>query len=226
MFVGRDAEIANFRTALEDSAGKLVLICAPEGFGKSTLINELIRMAVHTPGIQAFPIRYEVRPDQTASETLQLVIAHATEIVQQETVLLGLSDIKRQQWAAFFDLFTFSVGPIGIQGFGTFLMKTAAVSFAPVAERFIRMLEELSDGLPENARLVLAFDADPDFAPNSEATWAHVTKNLPPKVVLIISQRLDGSLATGERFAQLLPAAWSLSGGELGPLTVPNVDAY
>jgi MoxR-like ATPase len=79
IFVGRQAELEQFKKVLEDPKGQAVLVVGPEGMGKTMLINKMGEVAEKHFALKCGWVRYEVTPTDSVDSIMALMMYNAFE---------------------------------------------------------------------------------------------------------------------------------------------------
>ena len=67
IFVGRKAELEQFKEVLKDPKGQAVLVVGNAGMGKTWLVNKMAEIAESHPELKCGWVRYEVTPTDSGS---------------------------------------------------------------------------------------------------------------------------------------------------------------
>ena len=76
IFVGRKAELEQFKTILENSQGQAVVVVGQAGIGKTWLIHRMATLAAEHPDLTCGWVRYEVTPTDTKHKPMTRIKAN------------------------------------------------------------------------------------------------------------------------------------------------------
>ena len=91
IFVGRTAELEQFKEVLAEKRGQAILVVGQEGMGKTMLVNQMAKLAWNHPKLKCASVRYEVTKTDSVDSTLELMIDHAFSL--QASLLLVTNQI-------------------------------------------------------------------------------------------------------------------------------------
>ena len=74
IFVGRKAELEQFKEVLEDLKGQAVLVVGEAGMGKTWLVNKMAEIAENHPELKCGWVRYEVTKEDSVDSRLAIMI--------------------------------------------------------------------------------------------------------------------------------------------------------
>jgi KaiC/GvpD/RAD55 family RecA-like ATPase len=84
IFVGRKAELEQFKEVLKDPKGQAVLVVGQVGMGKTWLVNKMAEIAEKHPKLKCGWVRYEVTPTDSVDSTMALMMDNAFEAASTE----------------------------------------------------------------------------------------------------------------------------------------------
>jgi len=82
IFVGRKAELEQFKKVLENPRGQAVLVVGQAGVGKTCLINKMAQIAQEHPKLKCVAIRYEVTSTDSVDSIMTLIIDQAYDLAR------------------------------------------------------------------------------------------------------------------------------------------------
>ncbi len=191
IFVGRHAEIEQWKDVLSSPEGRAVLVVGQEGMGKTFLLDKMGELAVHHPDLRCGCVRYNVTSEDSAEDTLSSMLDLSFEAANTRARSLDPTRQRLKQWKAFLDVF----------GIGKLVMSLRRDPQRNIRDQFIARLELISGRMSENDRAVFLVDSDKHMRKGSDEGWASVVRRLPPKVKLVFAQRPEDCLLSSAPFA-------------------------
>ena len=188
IFVGRKAELEQFKKVLEDPKGQAVLVVGNRGMGKTWLVNKMAALAENHPDLKCGCVRYEVTPTDSVDSTMALMMDNAFEAAQvKEGSFVGT---KRglEQWRSL----------LNVVNIGDLAMSLRHDPAKNTREQFLERLQLVSERMPENGRAIFIIDPEKYMQDKSDYAWGLVISKLPSKVKFLFPQRQKGVLIRGE----------------------------
>ena len=81
IFVGRKAELEQFKEVLKNPKGQAVLVVGQAGMGKTWLVNEVAERMENKSALKCFSLRYEVTPTDPANTVMTDVMNDAADAI-------------------------------------------------------------------------------------------------------------------------------------------------
>ena len=81
IFVGRKAELEQFKEVLKNPKGQAVLVVGQAGMGKSWLVNEAAERMENKSALKCFSLRYEVTPTDPANTVMTDIMNDAADAI-------------------------------------------------------------------------------------------------------------------------------------------------
>ncbi len=221
IFVGRKAELEQFKEVLENPKGQAVLVVGQAGMGKTWLVNKMAEIAENHPKLKCGWVRYEVTPTDSVDSTMALMMDDAYEAAK--SVKKGIRIVRREKelWKAFFS--TCGLIPIigsKIKDIGDLILK---VKRANTRVQFIEVLNRISEQMPANGRAIFIVDPEKYMQKEGDQDWAMIVKQLPEKVKFVFAQRPEDVMVGSEAF-EALDNVVRVQGEMLGVLDEKAVD--
>jgi tetratricopeptide (TPR) repeat protein len=201
LFVGRQAELAQWDRVLADPRGQAVLVLGQQGMGKTWLIDRMAKRAAEHPDYRCGAVRYEVTPTDSVDSTLALMLDHAFEAARIGKPLLSGTE---KQWQALFSACKL-IPVVGEKAaaIGELAMSLRRDPARNTRDQFLKGLSEISRRMPDNGRAIFIIDPEKYMQPDSDQAWAIVARQLPAKIKLVFAQRPDDALAQSAVFAAI-----------------------
>lgn len=204
IFVGRKAELEQFRRVLEDPKGQAVLVVGQAGMGKTWLINKMAELAQNHPDLRCGHVRYEVTKEDSVDSRLAIMIDDAFEAARNPKVFWRGDDKSKKQWIALYKILE-AIPKAGgvfkaIRGLATSLKRDITKDSR---RQFIEKLNIISERMPTNGRAVFIVDPEKYMKPESDEAWAIVVRDLPRKIKLLFAQRPEDVLVESETLGAL-----------------------
>ncbi len=193
IFVGRKAELEQFKKVLEDPKGRAVLIVGHRGMGKTWLINKMAELAENHPNLKCGHVRYEVTPTDSVDSTMALMMDNAFEAAQVVEGSFNSTPRRLQQWKAL----------LNVINIGDLVMSLRRDPAKNTREQFLERLHLISKRMPKNGRAIFIIDPEKYMQKDSDQSWAIIIKELPDKIKLIFAQRTEDVLVESATFASL-----------------------
>ena len=193
IFVGRKAELEQFKKVLEDPRGQAVLVVGHRGMGKTWLINKMAELAENNPNFKCGCVRYEVTPTDSVDSTMALIMDNAFEAAQVVEESFESTPRKLQQWKALLNVI--KIGDLAMS-----LRRDPAKN---TREQFLERLRLISKRMPENGRAIFIIDPEKYMQKDSDQSWAIIVKGLPDKIKLVFAQRTEDLLVENATFAAM-----------------------
>jgi tetratricopeptide (TPR) repeat protein len=193
IFVGRKAELEQFKKVLEDPQGQAVLVVGHRGMGKTWLINKISEIAENHPSLKCGCMRYEVTPTDSVDSTMALIMDNAFEAAQIEDGSFSGTAHRLEQWRSL----------LNVINLGDLIMSLRRDPAKNTRDQFLERLQLISKRMPENGRAIFIIDPEKYMQKDSDQSWAIVVKGLPDKIKLIFAQRTEDVLVESTTFAAL-----------------------
>lgn len=84
IFVGRKAELEQFKKVLRKPEGQAVVVMGQRGMGKTWLVNKMAQIGENHPELKCGWVRYEVTPTDSVDSIMALMMDNAFEAAQLE----------------------------------------------------------------------------------------------------------------------------------------------
>ena len=199
-FVGRKAELEQFKRVLENPAGQGVLVVGQAGMGKTWLIDRMAWIAENHPRFKCGCVRYELTsndPPDVVMEWMMDDAFHAGDVVE------GSCDStarRRKQWYA---LLTTLI-PKG-KDIAELLQSLEPNRKRPTREELLDRLRLISAKMGDVGRGVFILDPHEYLSLDKDEyaeEWSIVVRDLPEKIKIVFAQRPEDVLARYPKFAQ------------------------
>ncbi len=198
IFVGRKAELEQFRKVLEDPRGQAVLVVGQAGLGKSWLVDKMAELAENHPSLKCGCVRYEVTPTDSVDSTMALMMDNAFEAASTEPGSFDAMPQRRKQWLTLLKTFVPKGGELA-ELIGALKRDSAKNT----REQFLERLQLISKRMPKNGRAIFVIDPEKYMQKDSDQSWAIFVKGLPDKIKLVFGQRTEDVLVGSETFGAL-----------------------
>jgi len=193
IFVGRDAELKQFRKVLEDPQGQAVLVVGHRGMGKTWLINKMASIAENHPDLKCGWVRYEVTPTDSVESTMALMMDNAFEAGQLTEGSFDGTTRRLEQWRSF----------LNVINIGDLAMSLRRDPVKNTRDQFLERLALISKKMPKDSRAVFVIDPEKHMQADSDQSWAIVAKDLPEKIKFVFAQRTEDVLVGSDTFEAL-----------------------
>ena len=198
VFVGREAELKQFKEVLHDTEGQAVLVVGQAGIGKSWLMKEMVEVAYGELELECGWVSYEVTANDRPDSIMGLMMDNAFGAASTKPGSWDDVSERKGQWLALFETFI----PRGEQLAG--LAKSLRWDPAKdKREQFLERLALISRRMPANGRAIFTVDPEKYMCRDSDQDWAIVVKKLPEKVKFVFAQRPEDVLVGSETFGAL-----------------------
>ncbi len=201
IFVGRKAELEQFKKVLKDPKGQAVLVVGQAGMGKSWLVNKMAEIAENHPKLKCGWVRYEVTSNDSVDAMMERMMDdafHAGDVVEgsfDNTVR------RRKQWYSLLE----TVVPKG-EKISKLIHSFERNQQRPTREEFLDRLRLISGKIEDNGRAVFIIDPLEYLERERDEyaeEWAIVVRDLPEKIKFVFAQRPEDALARYRKFAKL-----------------------
>lgn len=213
IFVGRKAELEQFKKILEEPQGQAVLVVGQAGMGKTWLINKMAELAENHLNLKCGWVRYEVTPTDSVDSTMALMMDNAFEAAQVEEGSWDGTKRRLEQWRSL----------LNVINVGDLVMSLRRDPQRNTREQFLERLRLLSKRMPQNGRAIFIIDPEKYMQKESDQAWAIVVKDLPGKIKFVFAQRPEDELVRGNAFKGFENVT-SIPEGILGILGDQDVD--
>ncbi len=213
IFVGRHAELEQFKKALENPQGQAVLVVGQAGMGKTWLVNKMAEVAENHPELKCGWVRYEVTPTDSVDSTMALMMDNAFEAAQVTEKSFDGTERRLEQWRSFLNVF--NIGDLAMS-----LRRDPARN---TRDQFLERLTLVSRRMPENGRAIFIIDPEKYMQKESDQSWAIVVKSLPEKIKFVLAQRPEDVLVDSDVFDGLNNVV-RIPGKDLDVLSEEDVD--
>jgi len=193
IFVGREAELQDFMSVLERSAGEAVMVVGQAGMGKTMLVNKMARLTERHPDLKCGWVRYEVTPTDSVDSRMALMMDNAFEAAQVEEGSFDGTRRSLGQWRAL----------LNVVNLGDLVMSLRRDPQRNTREQFLERLQLISKRMPENGRAIFIIDPEKYMMEGSDGAWSLVVKRLPEKIKLLFAQRPEDVLVDSSQFRGL-----------------------
>ncbi len=193
IFVGRKAELEQFKKVLTDPKGQAIVIIGQAGMGKTWLINKMAEIAQNNPALKCGCVQYEVTPTDSVDSTMALMVDNAFEAGQVTENSFDGTTQRLEQWRSFLNVFNI----------GDLVMSLRRDIARHTRDQFIERLRLISGRMPKNGRAIFIIDPEKYMQEKSDQTWAIVVKELPDKIKFVFAQRPEDVLVESETFCAL-----------------------
>ena len=224
-FVGRQAELKLWSDILASSDGQSVLVVGRPGSGKSAFIDQIILNTWTDTELNCGAVRYDVPTDESPEETMRFMLEDAFYSARASAGAIDIPSVRFWQWGAFFD--SIGITRKKIESVQT-LVNT--IRFDPqkhIGEQFKRRLHALSEAMGPDSRAIFVIDRSGHFSESFVEQWINLTKDIPPKIIFVLSQLPEDPLVNNTDFLALgnvktIPADHA---DGLGPLGQTDFDS-
>lgn len=216
VFIGRRIELGRWVEILTAPDAHCVLVIGQEGMGKSTLVNEMARVARDHAEVSCGAIHYTVAPTDTVESLIAQMINDAFDAANHEESSFTPTERRRKQWHGLISLI-----PRGNQLLDLLKSLRFDASRNP-RQQLLERLSLVSDAIPAHGRIVFVIDAEKYLHPASADAWRLVMRELPAKCKFVFAQRSDDILANDAVLCSLSHVVRIPDTG-LGVLTAANV---
>jgi len=193
IFVGRKAELKQFRKVLENPRGQAVLVVGQAGMGKTWLINKMAELAENHPNFKCGYVRYEVTPTDSVDSTMALMMDNAFDAAQIEDGSFSGTAHRLEQWRSI----------LNVINLGDLVMSLRRDPTKNTRDQFLERLQLISKRMPENGRAIFIIDPEKYMQKYSDQSWAIVVKGLPDKIKIVFAQRTEDVLVESATFKAL-----------------------
>jgi tetratricopeptide (TPR) repeat protein/energy-coupling factor transporter ATP-binding protein EcfA2 len=194
IFVGRKAELEQFKKVLEDPYGQAILVVGQAGMGKTWLINKMADLAENHPQLQCGCVRYEVTPTDSVDSTMALMMDNAFEAAQVEESSFVGTKRRLEQWRRL----------LNVINIGDLVMSLRRDPQRNTRDQFLERLRLISEKMLENGRAIFVIDPEKYMQKESDQAWAIVVKQLPEKIKLVFAQRPEDVLVDSAQVRGLI----------------------
>jgi tetratricopeptide (TPR) repeat protein len=188
IFVGRKAELEQFKKVLEDPEGQAVLVVGHRGMGKTWLVDKMAETAKNHPDLECGCVRYEVTPTDSVDSTMALMIDNAFEAAQIKDGSFSGTARRLEQWRSL----------LNVVNLGDLILSLRRDPSKNTCEQFLERLQLISKRMPENGRAIFIIDPEKRIQKESDYAWGIVISRLPSKVKFLFAQRVEDELVCGE----------------------------
>jgi energy-coupling factor transporter ATP-binding protein EcfA2 len=193
IFVGRKAELVQFKNVIEDPRGQAIVVVGHRGMGKTWLVNKMAELAENHPNLKCGYVRYEVTPTDSVDSTMALMMDNAFEAAKTEPGSFDAVPQRKKQWLALIKTLVPKGGEL-TELIGALRRDSARNT----REQFLERLQLISKRMPENGRAIFIIDPEKRMQKESDYAWGIVISRLPSKVKFLFAQRLEDELVCGE----------------------------
>ncbi len=201
IFVGRKAELEQFKEVLKDPKGQAVLVVGQAGMGKSWLVDKMTNIAENHPELKCGWVRYEPTSNDSVDAMMERMMDdafHAGDVIEgsfDNTVR------RRKQWYTLFE----TVVPKG-EKISKLIHSFERNQQRPTREEFLDRLRLISGKIEDNGRAVFIIDPLEYLERERDEyaeEWAIVVRDLPEKIKFVFAQRPEDALVRYRKFAKL-----------------------
>jgi len=198
IFVGRKAELEQFKEVLKNPKGQAVVVVGQAGMGKTWLVNQMVEIAENHPGLQCGWVRYEVTPTDSVDSTMALMMDNAFEAASTEPGSFDRVPERKKQWLALFKTIVPKGGEIA-----ELINSLRRDPTKNTRDQFLGRLRLISKRMPDKGRAIFVIDPEKYMQEDSDQSWAIVVKELPGKIKFVFAQRPEDVLVESETFGAL-----------------------
>jgi len=205
IFVGRKAELEQFKEVLKNPKGQAVLVVGQAGMGKTWLVNEVAERMENKSALKCFSLRYEVTPTDPANTVMTDIMNDAADAIDSvRNKARKYVERNKQKLAALFGV----GGLIPIVGSRVKAVGDLLISLTErdkagnVRKQFIDILQRLSNSMPDEGRVIFIIDPEKYMQQESDYAWGLVVDKLPSKIKFVFPQRPEDVLVQGEGLAR------------------------
>jgi len=188
IFVGRKAELDQFKEVLNNPKGQAVLVVAQAGMGKTWLVNKMAEIAEKHPKLKCGWVRYEVTPTDSVDSTMALMMDNAFEAAQVTEGSFNGTSRRLEQWRSL----------LNVINIGDLVMSLKRDPAKNTREQFLERLRLISKRMPKNGRAIFVIDPEKHMQKESDYSWGLLISRLPEKIKFIFGQRSYDVLVKGE----------------------------
>ena len=193
IFVGRKAELEQFKEVLKNPKGQAVLVIGQVGMGKTWLVNKMAEIAENHPELKCGWVRYEVTPTDSVDSTMALMMDNAFEAAQVKEGSFNGTTRRLEQWKSL----------LNVINIGDLVMSHKRDPAKNTRDQFLERLRLISKRMPKNRRTIFVIDPEKYMQADSDQSWAIVVKELPEKIKFVFAQRPEDVLVESETFGAL-----------------------
>ncbi len=150
IFVGRKAELEQFKEVLKNPKGQAVLVVGQAGMGKSWLVDKMTEIAENHPKLKCGWVRYEVTPTDSVDSTMALMMDNAFEAAQVIEGSFNGTTRRLEQWKSL----------LNVINIGDLVMSLKRDPSKNTREQFLERLRLISKKMPENGRAIFIIDPE------------------------------------------------------------------
>ena len=207
IFVGRKAELEQFKEVLKNPKGEAVLVVGQAGMGKSWLVKEVVKQAEkgiigkEVLKIKCWSVGYQITPTDDVNKTMEQIIMEATDAASPKKKKLGMTGQSKDKWSELFG--AGEMIPVfgkSIKALGGLLLSWGEQKTGDTRTRFMKALEKLSDCMSDEKRAIFIIDPEKWMPKDSDHAWRLIVSELPDKIKLVFPQRPDDVLVTSDEF--------------------------
>ena len=193
IFVGRKAELEQFKEILKNPKGQAVLVVGQVGMGKTWLVNKMAEIAENHPKLKCGWVRYEVTPTDSVDSMMALMMDNAFEAAQVTEGSFNGTTRRLEQWKSL----------LNVINIGDLVMSLKRDMAKNTRDQYLERLKLISKRMPKNGRAIFVIDPEKYMQEKSDQSWAIVVKELPEKIKFIFAQRPEDVLVESETFGAL-----------------------
>ncbi len=212
IFVGRQAELDQFRQVLEDPRGQAILVVGQAGMGKSWLLDEMAAIAREHADLRCGCVQYELTSEDSVDAVMERMIEDAFRAGDVVEGSFDPTAVRRKQWYALLE----TMVPKG-EKIARLIQSFQRDAKRPTREEFLDRLRLISDRMKTNGRAIFLIDPWEYLASDCVEAWAIVVAHLPAKIKLVFAQRDEDALARHRKFTGL-PNVVRIPPADLGKL--------
>jgi len=193
IFVGRKAELEQFKEVLKNPKGQAVLVVGQSGMGKTWLVNKMAEIAENHQELKCGCVRYEVTPTDRVDSMMALMMDNAFEAAQVTEGSFNGTTRRIEQWRSL----------LNVINIGDLVMSLKRDPAKNTREQFLERLRLISKRMPDDGRAIFVIDPEKYMQADSDQSWAIVVKELPDKIKFVFAQRPEDVLVESETFGDL-----------------------
>ena len=193
LFVGRKAELEQFKEVRRNPTGQAVLVVGQVGMGKNWMVNKMAEIAENHLELKCGWVRYEVTPTDSVDSTMSLMMDNAFEAAQIKEGSFSGTTRRLEQWKSL----------LNVINIGDLVMSLKRDSTRHTRDQFLEILRLISKRMPANGRAIFIIDPEKYMQEKSDQSWAIVVKELPEKIMFVFAQRSEYVLVESDTFNNL-----------------------
>ncbi len=162
IFVGRKAELEQFKEVLKDPKEQAVLVVCQAGMGKRMLVKEVVTQAERGVisqeilKVKCWSVCYQITPTDDVNKTMEQIIMEVSDAASPKKKKLDMTGQNKDRWRALFGAGEMvSVFGKNVKALGELLLNWGEQKTGDTRTRFMKALEKLSDCMSDEKRAEL-----------------------------------------------------------------------